>query len=262
MGYNKLQQSRLDAGVCLRCGAERGEGSTSLNCADCAAKMRAHMRAFRERHPEKANSYNKEVRKAWREKRQAERQAADRCMRCGGERAGADGTLCPACQQKQNGWSADFRQRERNKASGGRYEIPPWPMGAALPRLEGGRYNYRLGLTIPAVLTLKQILEHYRKNERAAGRVPKTHQVSRLIRWAIHCWRHLPCPRRPEGEVWIVETVNITLDGPSLRIARWQAKEHFDGNLSAALRAMIINSVPPTVIGATGGPKRWTQEPW
>jgi hypothetical protein len=69
-------------------------------------------------------------------------------------------------------------------------------------------------------------------------------------------------PRRPEGEVWIVDTVTISLDGPSRRIVRWQAKEHFDSNLSAALRAIIINSVPPSVIGATGGPKRWTLEPW
>src|SRR4029079_11375224 len=63
MGYNQLQQMRLDAGLCLRCGAERGEGSTKLNCAGCAEKLRSHMRGFRERNPEKANAYNKEVRK-------------------------------------------------------------------------------------------------------------------------------------------------------------------------------------------------------
>ena len=201
------------------------------------------------------------LRCAWQRKQYAERRAAGRCQSCGSDRAGSRTILCPTCRQKQHRRSADFRQRERNKASGGRYEIPPWPMGAALPRLVGGGHNYRLGLTIPAVLALKQILEHYRKNERAAGRLPKTHQVSRLVRESIHTWRHSPCPRRPEGEVWIVETVNITLDGPSLRIVRWQATEHFDGNFSAALRAILINSVPPNVIGATGGPKPWKLEP-
>jgi len=134
-------------------------------------------------------------------------------------------------------------------------------MGAALPRLEGGAHRYRLGLTIPAVQALQMILDRYKETERAAGRVPKTHQISRLVRESVHKWRHSPCPRRPEGEVWVVEAHSITLDGPSWRVVRWQAKEHFDGNVSAALRAIIINSVPPSVIGATGGPKCWTLEP-
>jgi hypothetical protein len=253
MGYNKFQEARLGAGLCLRCGAERGEGSTKLNCAECAAKLRAHTRAYRERNPEKANAYNKEVRKAWREKRRADLQAVGRCLRCGGDRGGGTGALCLTCQQKQNGWGADFRQRERNKAVGGAYDVPPWPMGAALPRLEGGGHNRRLGLTIPARIALGRILDRYREDERAAGRTPKTHQLIRLVRETIRKWRRSPCPRDPEGDVWIVETVNITLDAPCLQIVRHQTVSYFDGNESAALRALLVHGAPrPTrVIGAT-----------
>jgi hypothetical protein len=34
---------------------------------------------------------------------------------------------------------------------------------------------------------------------------------------------------------------------------RWQAANYFGGNESAALRAILIHSVPPAVIGATAG---------
>jgi hypothetical protein len=250
MADRKLRQARRDAGLCLRCGADREQGSARLNCAACAAKLRENVRAYRQRHPEKVNACNKEVREAWRQKRQAERRAAGRCLRCGGARAGTGGLLCPTCRQKQHRWEADFRQRERNKASGGRYEVPPWPVGAAVPGLEGGGRRYRIGLTIPARIALGKILDRYKEKERAVGRAPKTHQISRLVREAIRIWRRSPCPKRPEGDVWVVEMISITLDAPTERIVRWQAADYLERNVSATLRAILINSVPPTVIGA------------
>ena len=266
MGYRKDEQARIDAGLCVRCAAEREEGSTQRRCAACAEKGRATARARYHRDPEKATAYQKKAAykaayNARQRKRRAEHRAAGRCCRCGGDRADSHTIFCPTCQEKERRRGAAFRQRERNKGSGGRYEIPHWPMGGALPRLEGGAHRCRIGLTIPAVLALTKILDRYKETERAAGRIPKTHQISRLVRESIHCWRHLPCPRRPEGKIWIVEMHSVSLDGPSWRVVRWQAEQHFDGNVSAALRAIIVNSVPPSVIGATGGPRRWLWEP-
>jgi hypothetical protein len=262
MGYRKFQQARLDAGLCLYCGAERGKGSTPLQCADCTAKDRARKRADYQRYLDNAEISHREMCNARRRNQRAEWRAAGCCYSCGRDRADSRTVYCPTCQQKQRCRQAGFRQRERNKITGGRYEFPAWPVGGAVPRLEGGQHVFRLGLTIPAVQALTKIYDRYKETERAAGRAPKTHQISRLVRWAVHCWRHLPCPRRPEGEVWVVEVHSVSLDGPSWRVVRWQAEQHFDGNVSAALRAIIINSVPPTVIGATGGPRRWRPEPW
>ena len=224
LGYNKLKQARLDAGLCLRCGAERGEGSTRLNCADCARTSGPrHARTYREdiREGESLQKGGRKRRGRESEQARTSRRRTLLRLRWRPRRLPQHASARPAAETSIAG-RRTIGSGSATRPSGGAVRVPPWPMGAALPRLEGGGHRYRLGLTIPAVRRPRPDPRPLPQTERAAGHIPKTHQVSRLVREAIHKWRRSPAPT-PQGEVWIVETVNVTLDAPSRQIVRWQA---------------------------------------
>ena len=51
MARSKTEQTRRDTGLCLRCGAIRGDNSTELCCAPCAEKARQWQQTWRRLHP-------------------------------------------------------------------------------------------------------------------------------------------------------------------------------------------------------------------
>jgi hypothetical protein len=164
------------------------------------------------------------------------------------------------CRAKQRAYAAGYRQRLRNRSVGdGTQEVPPWPLGGAAARLDGGgnREVFVLGLNLEARAALYALVERYREQERKAGRTPKTHQISRIIREAVHQWEHRDCPAQRQPTFVIFEKVHVNLDGPTRAVvARQAASYRFGGNKSAALRAMIQYAAFPFVVGALGGPRR------
>jgi hypothetical protein len=147
----------------------------------------------------------------------------------------------------------------RNRSVGdGTQEVPPWPLGGAAARLGGGnREVFILGLNLEAQAALYALVERYREKERRAGRTPKTHQVSRIVREAVMQWEHRDCPAQRKPTPLNFEYVHVRLDGPTRAIvARQAASYRFGGNKSATLRAMIQYAAFPFVVGALGGPRR------
>jgi len=253
VSYEETRRARRAAGLCLTCGAERmGEGCTGTQCARCAQRSRERALRYIRTHPE-------ELRER-RHAKEAARKAMALCPHCGREREPEVPFLyCVRCRAQKRASDAVVLQKERNAKAGVDYDVPPWPTGGAVPRLEGGNQVFRVGLNLEAQRALYALLQRYRDQEWAAGRMPKTHQVSRIVRDAVLQWEKRECPSlRPPMTYVVFEWVHVSLDGPTRAIVRRQAAHpRFDGNRSAALRAMIYYAAFPFVVGATGGPKRW-----
>jgi len=113
---------------------------------------------------------------------------------------------------------------------------------------------FTLGLNLEALNALKALLERYREQERKAGRWPKTHQVSRIVREAVRHWAKRECPSFcPPVTLVNFDHIRVRLDGPTRAIVRRQAAHpRFGGNKSAALRAMIYYAAFPFVVGSVG----------
>ena len=213
MPYTKTQQARLDLGNCFRCGAARtGPGSTNCFCATCAEKSRASCRAYKAAHPEKRfYPGDAERNRLWKAKRREARLASGVCVLCGlpkeGRARNSEGsaTQCGVCTSAKKKKEAARRQRDRNREAG-LPDVPGpngrnariWTMGRAVARLGPGAHKFSCFLDRESRDALLTLRERYKREEAKAGRVPKTHQRSRLVREAVAVWEHHACPvRRP-----------------------------------------------------------------
>jgi hypothetical protein len=125
-----------------------------------------------------------------------------------------------------------------------------WPLGRAVPRLEGGK-TWAVRLDVRSCEALQVLLERYREQERTAGRVPKTHQVSRIVREAVLRWERMACPPdRWPYRMFVATTVRVYLDARTRRIVEREAWARFAGNRSATLRAMLTRTALPIPVGA------------
>ena len=254
MGYTKTQQARLLAGVCFSCGAGcEGEGSTKHRCVVCAEKGRAARRLARRRRDTTKQQADSAANREARRKRNTARQASGICLICHRERRGREATplVCGFCAKKERARSAVYQQKKRNKAAGykegdGR-NVKKWPMGAASTgKREGGAWDFMLTLDIPTRDAILAIRQQYRDAETRAGREPQTHQISRLVREVIVRYephRVLATPRKPR--LFLEMKAHLSLDGRCKAVLTRQAETNFDGNKSAALRAMIIECQGP-----------------
>jgi hypothetical protein len=252
--YSKRRQGWLEAGSCIDCGAKRtGKAVTRHRCRRCSARCRKATRAYRKRQTEAVREETKEKLRARHRERRAERRAAGVCVRCGGEReVDSSYSTCAACLTALRRWSAWERMR-RNGAPAGMEPVgceTAWPLGRAAPRLEGGK-TWGVRLDERTCEALRVLLARYREQERAAGRVPKTHQVSRIVREVVLRWERAACPPdRWPYRMFVMATVNVYLDARTRRIVEREAWERFGGNRSAALRAMLTRAALPIPVGA------------
>lgn len=95
MAYEKIQQARIDAGLCKDCGTPRGENGTSIRCRTCAsaAAKRATVRVARLR---------------------KERLATGTCFQCGAERDN-ETIYCSECRAKAGKYGKAYSQAKRKK---------------------------------------------------------------------------------------------------------------------------------------------------
>ena len=242
------KQKRAHAGLCTRCGEPRTQpGYTQTMCALCAQKQRAiaQKAALDPLHRQKRSAALKEYRK----KREAARSVAQQCVLCRARLGrGANPRLCAFCVHKQKLRDAVYNQRKRDKAAGyepgdGRH-IKKWAVGgAATGKRDGGAYHFVLTVDYPTLDALQTIRQRYRETETRAGRIPQTHQLSRLVRELIVGYepeRAVAKPRKPR--LFLEIKANLSLDGRCKAIIARQAALSFNGNKSAALRAMIVES--------------------
>lgn len=226
MGYTNTQQKYLAAGRCTKCGKARlGEAAAKTQCAACLLKKRTREQA----------------------KRNA-RKAAKLCIVCGKlrERRTSTMTRCGLCAEKQRKASAAYQQRQRNKAAG--YTEGDGKNAKRLPvgrggngKHEGGAYKFPLVLDRDSRDAIQVIRKRYRDAEWKAGRVPQTHQLSRLVREVILKYEPSRAVVKPrKHRLRVADTANLSLDGRTEAILRRQAALSFNGNLSATLRAMLI----------------------
>jgi hypothetical protein len=116
-----------------------------------------------------------------------------------------------------------------------------WPKGENPAPLPGGPGRFvGCGLDRDADIALKNLWEQYRKSEIAAGRQPRNRRVSQLVREAIHQWKDRLMGPSPYPHTLIVRDITVYLDRESHRILERQARASFKGNLSAALRLILI----------------------
>ncbi len=240
---SELRQKRIALGVCTNCGGARtGEGYTKQTCGPCTQKLRDKSRKWRAAHPEENAAYLK--------KRYHARKDAGLCVSCAKPRRERESTAhqCGACAKTQRAANAAHQQRERNKRWGyeegdGR-QAKKYPIGAAsTAKREGGAWYFVLPLDTPSYDAIQVIRKRYRDAEYKAGREPLTHQNSRLVREIILRYEPSRAGVNPRKHRLITDwKLNLSLDGRTRAIVQRHAAKTFNGNLSATLRAMLIQS--------------------
>ncbi len=253
MKNSTLREKRRAAGLCITCGAERiGRGRTTRFCAPCAEKERARCRqAYANRTPEQI-AKGREQQKRFQQKQRAARIAAHRCTDCGGPIVGftrrATSITCGACRKKATEASTAFRKRARRKLRGTPPDREPtiFYLGSAAPRLVGG-HTFRLTVDRVTQEAVVRMRDNYKAAERKAGREPRSHQVSRLVRNAVLHFERVPClPLEKRYLLYGKEyDLHLRLDARTRAILERQAAQHFDGNRSRALRTMIVRGSRP-----------------
>ncbi len=247
---SKTTQARRVAGLCLACGAKRGDQSTQTRCAPCADKARQWQREWRRLHPNPPMPLKtRENRQRLKARYYADCVAEGRCTVCshallttGEKKSGL--VNCASCRAKNKVKHARSRQKKRNQAAG----VPEgstyqWPHGERPVSLPGGTGEaLRCGLDQRSYPALLNLWDRYKKAEVAAGRQPRNRRVSQLVREAIHQWKDRLIGPSPYPHNLIVRTITVYLNPDTLRILEWQARTCFEGNKSAALR-MIITAV-------------------
>ena len=90
---------------------------------------------------------------------------------------------------------------------------------------------------------IQVIRKRYRDAEYKAGREPLTHQNSRLVREIILRYEPTRAGVHPRKHCLITDwKIHLSLDGRTRAIVERHAARTFDGNKSATLRAMLIQS--------------------
>ena len=248
MPRSKTEQTRRDAGLCIRCGAVRGDDSTKLCCAPCAEKARQWQREWHRLHPSQPMpEQTQENRRRLKSKYYAQCVADGRCTVCSQALLTHAEKMrglvnCASCRSQSKTKYDRSRQKKRDQAAG----IPigsayHWPHGERPVQLPGGAGEaLRCGLDDRAHTALLHLWEAYRKAELAAGRQPHVRRVSQLVREAIHQWKDRLIGSSPDPHTLIARTITVYLNGDTLRILEWQARACFEGNKSAALRAILV----------------------
>ncbi len=237
------RQQRIALGLCTDCGGERtGEKHTTRNCGVCAERRRIASRKWRAIHPEEHHARLK--------KRYETKKAENRCVCCAKSRKGLGGTanLCYSCAKKHRASLLAYQQRKRNERMGyvegdGR-TAKKSPVGrASTSKREGGAWSFPLPLDTPSYDAIQVIRKRYRDAEYKAGREPLTHQNSRLVREIILRYEPSRAAVQPRKHRLIPDwKLHLSLDGRTRAIVQRHADRTFDGNLSATLRAMLIQS--------------------
>jgi uncharacterized Zn finger protein (UPF0148 family) len=248
MARISTRQLRREAGLCQTCGTPRGDRGTQLYCASCAETIRLNSQEWRRNNTNRPQpSQTKENRRRLKAGYYADCVASGRCTVCSQTLLTAQEQQhgfvnCAACRTKNREKDARSRQKKRDRAAG----IPEghpyhWPHGERPAALPGGKGEaLRCGLNDQAYAALLNLWEQYRKAEIAAGRQPRTHRASQLVREAIHQWKDRLIGPSPYPHTLIARTITVYLNLETLRILEWQARTCFNGNKSAALRMILI----------------------
>ncbi|MES2462913.1 MAG: hypothetical protein V4671_20200 [Armatimonadota bacterium] len=248
MPYKKTDRERLEAGLCVTCGAVRGAEGTATRCPSCAQKYRETAKRWREQNPNRiVPKRNPETRRRRHARYYRKRVAAGRCVTCSKIHLPANeieqgNVSCAACRLRNREYMLRSLQKRRDRKAG----IPEghpyhWPRGENPVPLPGGPGRFvGCGLNRDADIALKNLWDRYKKAEIAAGRQPRHNRVSRLVREAIHQWKDRRIGPSPYPHTLIVRNITVYLDQESYRILDRQARADFKGNLSAALRLILI----------------------
>jgi hypothetical protein len=188
MPYKKTDRERLDAGLCVTCGAVRDDGGTATRCTSCALKYReASRKRWRDRAPNSPTpERNPETRRRRHARYYAERVAAGRCVTCNKSQLPAEeieqgNVNCAACRAYNREQALRSLQKKRDRKAG----IPEghpyhWPRGENPTPLPGGPGRFvGCGLNRDADIALKNLWDRYRKAEIAARRQPRHNLILR-----------------------------------------------------------------------------------
>ena len=254
-----VQKRRFDKGLCISCGGERtGAGITKHRCAVCSEKHREVCRRYKARNPDKCHyPRNKEKDRARAEKQRRERLRKRVCLLCGGPFVGEFATerRCAACAEKERRYGAAYRTRERCRDRGialpdapdaGDFSIPML-RGAALPPTRD-RKMYRIVVHVDRLILdrLHALMKHYRERQVRQGKTARTPPVSLLVRETLYEWENRPCP--PPARVLLREyPLRLRLDERAFAVLSRIAERGFEGNQSAALRAVLNTALVPVI---------------
>jgi hypothetical protein len=276
--YSRKEQARLNAGLCMDCGAPRAgvPGATERRCPDCAAADNAKRRAYRARlDPDarrRAANGAPDVRAASRQKWLDARRDAGLCVQCGKPReAAAAGPTpsterCAACAARCRREANARNKKRRDEADAQRlpWQCPPRP---APQRIVGGiAVSRTFLLDIPSYKAFREIKHREQQAIRSAGRTPPwAYQNSRIVREVICRYETMPCLPRLGICILRPYPLGVSFDARSWAILKREADAHFNGNRSACLREMIQQTAVPQAVVARrplNAEPRWERDPW